>query len=72
MPPHVKPSSKLYSILKPAIEGGGVTVNAPQPGLTIGAVGAAGNITTLTIFDKHVLTVPDAVVPQVAVKTYRA
>ena len=47
--PHVAPSSKLNSMLKPAMVGGGVTVNGPQPGLTIGAAGAVGKITTLTV-----------------------
>lgn len=36
-------------MLKPAIAGGGVTINGPQPGLTIGAAGAVGNITTFTV-----------------------
>jgi hypothetical protein len=35
--PQVTPSSKLYSILKPATVGGGVTMIGPQPGFTAGA-----------------------------------
>ena len=37
---------KLYSVLNPAMEGGGVTVNAPHPALKTGAGGAGGKITT--------------------------
>lgn len=47
--PQVTPLSKLYSMLKPAIAAGGVTVNGPHPGLTTGVVGVVGNITTFTI-----------------------
>lgn len=47
--PQVRPSSKLYSMVKPAIVGGGVTIIAPQPALTVGAGGGAGNITTFTV-----------------------
>ena len=42
--PQVTPSSKLYSILKPATVGGAVTTIGPQPVLTVGAV-TAGNTT---------------------------
>ncbi len=69
--PHVAPSSKLYSILKPAIVGGAVTVNGPHPALTTGAEGASGYITTLTILLRVQGSVePANVVPQLAVKTY--
>ncbi len=46
--PHVVPSSKLYSMLKPAIAGGGVTMIGPQPALTVGT-GAAGKTTKLAL-----------------------
>ena len=70
--PHVAPSSKLYCILKPATEAGGVTIIGPQPELTTGA-GAVGNITTLTVLDTQPgLTVPTALVPQALAKTYLA
>jgi len=62
-------------MLKPAIVVGGVTVNKPQPGLTTGAVGAAGKITILTVLlTPHVAVpaVPAAVPPQIAEVTYLA
>ena len=74
-PPHVTPSSKLYSIVNPVILAGGVTVNNPHPGVTTGAVGAAGNITVLTVLlTPHAPepAVPAVVAPQVAVNTYCA
>ena len=46
--PQVAPSSKLYSDLKPVTAVGAVTVNVPQPALTLGAVGESGKITTFT------------------------
>ena len=46
--PHVTPSSKLYSILKPATVGGGVTTIGPQPVLTVGAE-TAGNTTNIAV-----------------------
>ena len=73
--PQVAPSSKLYSILKPGIDEGGVTIIEPQPELTVGAAGANGKITTLTVLlgpHKPVPAVPAAVPPQAAAKTYRA
>ena len=74
-PPQLAPSSKLYSILKPAIVVGGVTTMGPQPAFTVGAGGAAGYITTLTVLltaQAPGPAVPAAVVPQAAVSTYRA
>lgn len=73
--PHVPPSSKLYSILNPGIAVGGVTTIGPQPLFTVGAGGADGNIITFTVL--LVLhgagpAVPAAVLPQAAVRTYRA
>ena len=73
--PHVTPSSKLYSILKPATEAGGVTVIGPHPGFTTGAGGASGKITTFTtLLALHPAgaTVPAGVDPHAAVKTYLA
>ena len=46
--PHVTPSSKLYSIVKPATVGGGVTIIGPQPALTTGA-DTAGNTTNIAV-----------------------
>ena len=42
------PSLKLYSILKPATVGGGVTIIGPQLVLTVGA-DAAGNTTNIAV-----------------------
>jgi hypothetical protein len=63
--PQVTPSSKLYSIVKPVIVAGGVTIIGPQPELTTGADGAAGNITTFTILLSAQAPVPgvNAAVP---------
>jgi len=75
LPPHVAPSSKLYSILNPETLAGAVTVNAPQPELTAGAGGAAGKITTLTVLlvaQAAGAAVSAALVPQALVNTYRA
>ena len=73
MVPHVTPSSKLYSILNPATAGGSVTTIGPQPPLTVGAEGAAGKITTLSILlvpHEPVPMLPNGVFPQALVKTY--
>ena len=73
--PHDPPSSKLYSIVKPATAAGGVTVIAPHPAFTTGAVGAVGKITTLTVLlDSHATgpAVPAIMLPHAAVKTYLA
>ncbi len=65
--------SILYSTLNPVT---GVTIGkvntVPQVLAGAGIVGAAGNITTLTVLDRQVLAVAAGVVPQAAVKTYRA
>ena len=62
--------SILYSTLNPIT---GVTVGKVNavPQVLAGAVivGAAGNITTLTVLDRHVLAVAAGVAPQAAVKT---
>ena len=73
--PHVAPSSKLYSILNPDIDAGGVTVKSPHPGLTVGAGGAGGKMTTLSILlGPHAPepVAPADVVPQFEVRTYCA
>jgi hypothetical protein len=71
--PHVAPSSKLYSIVNSLIVAGGVTVNKPQPGLTTGAGGEGGKITTFTILlSEQAFVVPATVVPQSAAKIYCA
>ena len=66
-------ASILYSTLNPVT---GVTVGkvnaVPQVFVGTVIVGAAGNITTLTVLDRQVLAVAAGVVPQAAVKTYRA
>jgi hypothetical protein len=36
-------------MVKPAIDGGAVTVNAPHPGVTVGAGGAAGKTTAFMV-----------------------
>ena len=62
-------------MLNPLTGGGGVTVNASQPGVTTGAVGAGGKIILLTILlVLHWLlpVVPAAVPPQSLVNTYCA
>ena len=65
--------SKLYSILNPALDAGGVTVNNPQPGLTTGAGGADGNTTALIVVSWQaatVLTASAGVVPHAELSLY--
>lgn len=61
-------------MVKPATVGGGVTVNNPHPGLTTGADGAVGKITTLAVLLSQLLPpdVPEAIEPQAEVKVYLA
>jgi hypothetical protein len=62
-------------MLNPLTGGGGVTVNASQPGVTTGALGAAGKIKTLTILlvpHGSIPVVPAVVTPQLLVNTYCA
>ena len=69
------PSSKLYSVSKPAIVEGGVTIIGPQPSLTVGAGGEAGNITTFTTLLAAHAPGPAAfaaVVPHADAKAYLA
>ena len=73
--PHVASPSKLYSMLNPVIETGGVTVKAPQPAVTTGAGGADGKIITLTVLlvpHEPVPVDPAVVLPQLLVNTYCA
>ncbi len=59
-------------MLKPATVGGGVTVIGPHPAFTVGAGGASGNITTLTVLlALHPVgpAVPAGRLPQPASKT---
>ena len=75
LPPHVMPSSKLYSMVNPASGDGGVTMMGPQPGLTVGAGGSGGKIITLSVLlapQAPTPAVPAGVVPQLAVNTYLA
>lgn len=60
--------------MKPATDGGAVTVNNPHPGLTTGADGAAGKITTLTVLLSQPLPpeVPGAIEPHEEIKVYLA
>lgn len=60
-------------MVNPDIVGGGVTVIGPQPALTVGAGGAAGNITVFTTLLAPHAPVPAvfaAVVPHADVRTY--
>jgi len=60
---------------KPETVAGGVTVNGPNPLLTVGALGAAGKIITLTVLlapHDPVLAVPAGVPPHADAKTYCA
>jgi hypothetical protein len=62
-------------MLNPGLEGGAVTVIAPQGALTEGAGGAMGKITTLTMLlvaQAPGPAVNAAVVPQALVNTYLA
>lgn len=71
--PQVAPSSKLYWILNPGTAGGSVTTIGPQPLLTVGAEGAAGKITMLSILlvlHEPVPVLPSGVLPQASAKTY--
>ena len=74
--PQVRPSSKLYSILKPLIDAGGVTIiGTLHPVFTVGAGGASGKITTDTVLldpQRPVPGVPAAIEPQATARTYRA
>ena len=57
------------------MEGGGVTVNAPQPGVTVGAGGAGGKTTALMVTSWHetsVLTELAGVEPHADVNLYLA
>ena len=73
--PQVTPLSKLYSTLNPGTAGGSVTTIGPQPLFTVGAGGAAGKITTLTVLlapHEPIPMLPTDVLPHAAVKIYCA
>ena len=71
------PLLKLYSMLNPEMRAGESTVNCPHSTLTgvkVGAGGAGGNLTALTmLLTQPVAAVPaKLVVPQSAVNAYLA